>query len=346
MAQTSWPFEGVDTNENQYTRLMRALGMGVDGVPGDNNLLVYGDSSGMQVKVKVVGGNSRAIVRGHMYQSTAEETLAIVAAEANPRIDSVVLTLDPSANSIVLAVVKGTAAVSPVAPSLTQTDTATYQLLLAHVSVPSGSSTIDAAKVTDKRTFVENVWTDQNNRKPAFKGLFGYNVATARIEMYDGSAWVDAVSNIDAGVITSGTLGVARVPDLAGEKITSGTVSADRLATVPVSKGGTGATTLTGYVKGSGTSVMSASATVPTSDLSGSVAIANGGTGATDAAGARTNLGVAATSHTHTASAITDPANITAGKIYAGGTSGGAATRIFIQSATPTGAVSGDLWFW
>lgn len=45
-----------------------------------------------------------------------------------------------------------------------------------------------------------------------------------------------------------------------------------------VSRGGTGAATLTGYVKGNGTSAMTASATVPTSDLSGTVAVANGGT--------------------------------------------------------------------
>ena len=41
------------------------------------------------------------------------------------------------------------------------------------------------------------------------------------------------------------------------------------LSTVPVSKGGTGATTLTGYVKGSGTSAMTASSTIPNTDITG-----------------------------------------------------------------------------
>jgi hypothetical protein len=54
----------------------------------------------------------------------------------------------------------------------------------------------------------------------------------------------------------------------------------------------------------------------------------------------------AAASHTHTASAITDPENLYAGRIRAGGTSGGNPTRIYVQSATPTGMASGDLWFW
>lgn len=39
--------------------------------------------------------------------------------------------------------------------------------------------------------------------------------------------------------------------------------------TIAVNKGGTGATTLTGYVKGSGTSPFTASATIPTTDITG-----------------------------------------------------------------------------
>jgi len=63
---------------------------------------------------------------------------------------------------------------------------------------------------------------------------------------------------------------------------------------IQVTGGGTGVATLTGYVKGSGTSPFTASATVPVSDLSGTLAIANGGTGATTAGAARTSLGAAA----------------------------------------------------
>jgi hypothetical protein len=41
------------------------------------------------------------------------------------------------------------------------------------------------------------------------------------------------------------------------------------VGTVPVANGGTGAATLTGYVKGNGTSTMTASATVPSTDITG-----------------------------------------------------------------------------
>jgi hypothetical protein len=345
MAQTSWPFEGVDTTETQYSRLLRHIGQGVVGVPGDNNLQVFADSSGMSVKVKISGSVSQAIVRGHMYQSTAQETLTIQASEANPRIDIVVLTLDPGANSIVLQVVKGTAAVSPVVPTLTQTDTAVFQLALARVNVSGGSTTISAGDVVDLRSFVANAWTS-SSRPASVTGTSGYNVTSQKYEVYNGTSWVSIGTFVDASEIASGSLGVDRVPNLPASKITSGTLDAARLPTVPVANGGTGATTLTGYVKGSGTSAMTASSTVPGSDISGTVSISNGGTGSTSASDARTALGVAATSHTHTASQITDPANITAGKIFAGGTSGGQATRIYIQSATPTGMSAGDLWFW
>ena len=62
------------------------------------------------------------------------------------------------------------------------------------------------------------------------------------------------------------------------------------LGTVPVANGGTGATTLTGYIMGTGTTAMTASATIPAANISGNisgnaanvtgtVAVANGGTG-------------------------------------------------------------------
>ena len=55
--------------------------------------------------------------------------------------------------------------------------------------------------------------------------------------------------------------------DYAGS-ITSATWNGN---TIQVNKGGTGATSLTGYVKGNGTSAFTASSTVPTTDLSGTV---------------------------------------------------------------------------
>lgn len=328
MAQSSFPFQAVDTTETQFSQWARHIlsggRSGVNGVPGDTNLLVTANSSGMQVFVAA----GQALVRGHYYVSTASETLSIGAASTNPRIDAVVLKLDPALNSIVLQVVAGTPAASPVAPTLTQTDAAIFQFKIAEVRVEASVTTIDANKVTDTRQFMLDVWSSANRPAP-FLGLVGFNTTTSKVEFYNGSTWADITSALDASSITSGTLNVDRVPNLNASKVTAGTFDAARLP---------------------------------------NIAISGGGTGATDAAGARTNLGVAATSHTHaigdvtalqstldgkasaththTASAITDPENVYAGRIRSGGTSGGNPTRIYVQSATPTGMSSGDLWFW
>lgn len=48
---------------------------------------------------------------------------------------------------------------------------------------------------------------------------------------------------------------------------------------ISVAGGGTGVSTITGYIKGNGTSPFTGSATIPTSDLTGTLAAANGGTG-------------------------------------------------------------------
>ena len=202
MTQSSWPFQDVNTTETQFSRWARHIGQGVNGVPGDNNLRVIGDSSGMQVKVKIAGGNSQAIVRGHMYNSTAEEVLTIDPSTSNPRVDYVVLNLDPTANSILLQVVKGTPAASPAAPTLTQTDTGIYQFPLAAVTVGANVTTIDASAVSDVRTFIQNVWTT-GTRPPVFTGLTGFNVTTGRLEVYNGSSWSDvAPSTLSATQIT------------------------------------------------------------------------------------------------------------------------------------------------
>jgi hypothetical protein len=152
MAQSSWPFENIDTNETQFSQWARNIGEGVK-TGALNELEVFADSTGMQVKIR----SGQALVRGHYYQNTAEVTLTLAAADAtNPRIDTVVLELDPSANTITLETITGVAESSPSAEPLVQTDAGIYQIKLANIAVGSGVTTISAGNVTDTRFYIED----------------------------------------------------------------------------------------------------------------------------------------------------------------------------------------------
>jgi hypothetical protein len=78
---------------------------------------------------------------------------------------------------------------------------------------------------------------------------------------------------IAASQVTSGTFGSSLLSGSYTGIIGVGTLTAGTWngSTIGVAYGGTGATTLTGYIKGSGTSAFTASSTVPTTDLSGTI---------------------------------------------------------------------------
>jgi hypothetical protein len=282
MTQSSFPFENADTNETQYSRLLRHLTKfgrgGVNGVPGDNNLKV---SAGTGMTVSVSSG--QALVRGHFYISTAAEVLNIGASGALPRIDSVVLRLDPSADSIILAIVAGTPNATPSAPTLTQNDTTVFELLLANVLVAAGVSNITEGAISDFRSFMTEVWTTVA-RPTGQLGLTGYNTTTQKLETWNGSAWVEVTPTaLDASVITSGIFNTARIPNLDAAKITSGAFDAARIPTLDAAKIGTG------------TFVADRIPSLDTSKLTtGILPLARGGVGSDTQAGARTNIGAAA----------------------------------------------------
>ena len=65
---------------------------------------------------------------------------------------------------------------------------------------------------------------------------------------------------------------VSTIPDGADDSVVRPSDwNADHVldGTIPVANGGTGASTLTGYVKGNGTSAMTASSTIPNTDITG-----------------------------------------------------------------------------
>ena len=94
-------------------------------------------------------------------------------------------------------------------------------------------------------------------------GMLRYNSTT---DTYDGYTLVGWKQFSLSGGVTSfsgGGTGLTPSSPSTGAIVLDGVLN--------VANGGTGAATLTGYVKGNGTSAMTASATVPTTDLSGTV---------------------------------------------------------------------------
>ena len=83
------------------------------------------------------------------------------------------------------------------------------------------------------------------------------DLASGKVYRINGSTVLSG-SSLGSGVTGSSLTSVGT--------LTSGTWNA---STIGVQYGGTGATTLTGYVKGSGTSALTASATIPNTDISG-----------------------------------------------------------------------------
>jgi len=245
MAQSSWPFENLDVSETQFSQWARNIGEGVK-LSALNELEVFADSTGMQVKVK----SGQALVRGHYYQNTAEEILILTAADlSNSRIDTVLIELDPSANTILLKAVAGTPSLTPIPTPLVQTDAGIYQFKLAEVSVPANAVTIPAIDVTDQRTYL---------------GTFTGTVAGSQITGAITVATIDGdriFNNIDTATIGQGNV-TGLVPALASITASISNPLADFVTDA------TTARTLTTADMGKTILLTSASATVVTVDAS------------------------------------------------------------------------------
>lgn len=148
MAKTSFPFNSTAVYQADWSKM--AEHWRITGILKNelNSLEVYADSTGMQVKVK----SGKACVKGFYFESDAVETLSLSAANAsNPRYDLVILRLDTANENIDLAVLEGTPAGSPTAPTLTQSGSI-WEIALAKVTVGAGVSTIASDKVSDERS--------------------------------------------------------------------------------------------------------------------------------------------------------------------------------------------------
>lgn len=212
MAESSFPWENIDTTETQFSTMFRTLNNGVNGTPAGDELEVIPGFAGLTVDVEP----GQAMVQGHYYINTLAKTITLDTADgANDRIDTIVLRLDDVANTIEAVVVTGTPDSSPVPPTLTQTDPyGVFEFPLADVLVPAAAGV--PGTITDRRAFMGarfGVWTTANRPDPGTGVAFGYNSTLDDTEFYDGTQWrsvapvINELNDIGDVDITSATAG-------------------------------------------------------------------------------------------------------------------------------------------
>ena len=139
------------------------------------------------------------------------------------------------------------------------------QIAVTNGNASGGSPTVGLASnpTLPGNSFVQLPSGTTSQRGSPSYGAFRYNTDIASLEAYTSSGWGAVVSGSGVTTFSGGTTGLTPATPTAGGIVLGGTLSAG--------SGGTGASSLTGYVYGNGTGVMTASTTVPTTALSGTV---------------------------------------------------------------------------
>lgn len=138
-------YDRVYNAEDMTSYLNELVGNGV--FPTPSSQLQVRAGTGMQVIVAAGSG----WINGHKIVNTADMTLNITTSDVIlDRIDAVIFYADLDTREMGIAVKTGTAAASPVAPTLTRS-ASRYEMALAHVKVGKQITAITDAMITDTR---------------------------------------------------------------------------------------------------------------------------------------------------------------------------------------------------
>jgi hypothetical protein len=154
-------------------------------------------------------------------------------------------------------------------------------------------------------------------------GQFRFNTDTQTFDGFASGSWnqFSLVGGVTS--FTAGSTGLTPSSPTGGPVTLGGTLN--------VASGGTGANSLTGYVKGAGTSPMTASATIPTTDLSGTVTNAQIANPNVTINGTTVNLGASGTITSNTTNLLTFGTGFSAGSF-----NGSTATTINLANTAVT----------
>lgn len=202
MAEDSWPKStrnGGTINDYEHEQLVAPSQMdGLIGVPSDP-ALVYGDSTGMQIKVRP---NRYGLVRAKEWYSGPAEFTKNIAANSSgaTRIDLVVLRWDRSNNSVSVQIRQGTpglARPAPVqqTPPVTAFGTGIWELPIAQVTVVNNAATITTGDVVNLAWYIapDGKILCTSVTRPyggtLYSGLEIYETDTTVFRAYDGVGW-------------------------------------------------------------------------------------------------------------------------------------------------------------
>jgi len=162
MTQISRPWSGTSTgdagaySDDQWaTTWAKMIGFGANSA---NRGVVRGVDDDLRVTAQSPASNAvdvnlgSAVVQGKWYENTAVESFTISAnGSGNPRIDTIILRADYTAQTVRLVLLTGTPAATPAAPTLTQTAGVTWEIPIADIEVANGFSTISQENIVNRQ---------------------------------------------------------------------------------------------------------------------------------------------------------------------------------------------------
>lgn len=149
-AITTYPLNGIDYDARDAAGYNATRTSGVYSAEEDFAVTPAG---GIKVTVSAGQGWVRpARFEGYSIIMREAETLTLALADGQrPRIDRIVLRFDAASRKSSLLILQGTPDTQPTAPAISRTATV-YDLCLAEVTRPAGSTSITAAHIKDTRT--------------------------------------------------------------------------------------------------------------------------------------------------------------------------------------------------
>ncbi|MBS5783805.1 MAG: hypothetical protein KID04_13130 [Clostridium sp.] len=197
MAETSGFFRSV-SGDRKYTTdwLAKWVSSFISNGVYDGELAV---TAGDGMTVTLPAG--KAWINGYYYRNDAPITLPITNADGVlHRKDTIVLRWDVNERSITAQVIKGAFASSPVAPTIVRT-AEQYDLKIAEISIPAGTTAITPALITDTRldTAVCGIVTgviDQVDTTTFYNQIAADLAQFKSTQQADFEVWFDSIKDI------------------------------------------------------------------------------------------------------------------------------------------------------